>query len=38
MLQALAELDGLSVSDVVRLLVRRAYADRIGAKKPKLKR
>jgi hypothetical protein len=34
LLQALAEADGLTISDVVRLLVRRAYADRFGDKKP----
>lgn len=32
MLKELAEADGLSASDVVRLQVRRYYAERFGAK------
>lgn len=32
MIEALAEKDGLSASDVLRLLVRRAYAKAIGDK------
>ncbi len=38
MLEAVAEADGLSASDVVRTLIRRAYAERFGDKKPKAKR
>jgi hypothetical protein len=39
MLQALAEMDGVSQSDYVRLFIRRAYADKFGTKKPpRLKR
>lgn len=38
MLDALAEADGISISDVVRMLVRRAHADRFGAPKPKARR
>lgn len=34
MLNTLAEAEGLSASDVVRQLVRRAYLDRVGAKPP----
>lgn len=33
MLQALADLDGVSVSDALRMAVRRAHAERIGEKK-----
>jgi hypothetical protein len=32
MLEALAEADGISKSDVVRMLVRRAHAERFGSK------
>ena len=35
MLEKLAEADGLAASDVVRMLVRKAYAERFGDKKPK---
>jgi uncharacterized protein (DUF1778 family) len=35
MLQALADKDGLSRSDWLRLTIRRAYADAIGEKQPK---
>ncbi len=35
MLEALAELAGLSASDIVRTLVRQEYAEKIGAKPPK---
>jgi uncharacterized protein (DUF1778 family) len=35
MLQALADKDGLSRSDWLRLTIRRAYADAIGEKLPK---
>jgi hypothetical protein len=38
MARALAGADGISVSDVVRLLVRRAHAERFGEKKPKPKK
>jgi hypothetical protein len=38
MVEALADADGISASDVVRILVRRAYAERFGDKKPKVKR
>ena len=38
MLNALADAEGLSASDVVRTLVRRAYAERFGDKKPKPKK
>ena len=38
MLQTLADADGLSASDIVRSLIRRAYAERFGEKKPKQKR
>jgi DNA-binding GntR family transcriptional regulator len=34
MLRALAERDGLSASDVLRLFIRRAYAEAFGDKKP----
>jgi hypothetical protein len=34
MLRALADLDGLTVSDVLRSLARRAYRERIGDKAP----
>lgn len=33
MLQALAEEDGVSASDVLRIFVRRVYAERFGEKK-----
>jgi len=35
MLQALADVDGLSLSDIVRQLIRAAYKDKFGDKKPK---
>lgn len=38
MLEALAERDGLSAGDIVRQLVRRAYAEVFGDKPPKRKR
>jgi uncharacterized protein (DUF1778 family) len=38
MLNALADAEGLSASDVVRTLVRRAYGERFGDKKPKPKK
>jgi hypothetical protein len=38
MLKVLAEAEGISRSDYVRLFIRRAYADKFGAKKPKPKR
>ena len=34
MVAALAKSDGLSSSDIVRLLVRRAYKEAFGDKKP----
>jgi len=34
MLAALAEKDGISASDVLRLFIRREYAIAFGAKKP----
>jgi len=37
MLQALADDAGLSSSDIVRQLIRAAYKDKFGDKKPKLK-
>lgn len=33
MISTLAEVDGISLSDVVRMLVRRAHAERFGRKK-----
>jgi Ribbon-helix-helix protein len=33
MLQALSEADGLTASDVVRLLIRRAHAEKFGERK-----
>ncbi len=33
MLNELAELDGIYPSDVIRLLIRKAHAERAGAKK-----
>ncbi len=38
MVKALAERDGLNVSDVVRLLIRRAYAERFGTEEPPKRR
>ena len=35
MLRELAEEDGLSISDILRQLVRREYAARHGKRKPK---
>ena len=35
MLDRLAEADGLSAADVVRVLVKRAHDERFGAKAPK---
>ena len=34
MLRELAERDGISSSDVVRLLIRRAHADAFGRRRP----
>lgn len=34
MLDELAEADGLDLSDVIRLLTRKAYAERFGRQKP----
>lgn len=34
MIRALADVDGISQSDVVRMLVRRAHAERFGAPVP----
>jgi hypothetical protein len=38
MLKALAALDGISQSDVLRMLLRREWTTRLGAKTPKPKR
>jgi antitoxin component of RelBE/YafQ-DinJ toxin-antitoxin module len=38
MAKALAEADGISASDFVRLYIRRAYAERFGQPKPTKKR
>ncbi len=38
MLESLAEADGVTVSDYVRLFVRRVHAERFSDKKPKTKR
>jgi uncharacterized protein (DUF1778 family) len=38
MLEAVADQSGLSASDVVRTLIRREYAEKIGHRKPKAKR
>lgn len=39
MLTELADLDGVYPSDVIRLLIRKAHAERVGdAKKPRKKR
>lgn len=35
MLQALADRDGIAVSDVLRIFIRRAYAEAFGDKAPK---
>jgi hypothetical protein len=35
MLQALAERDGVTVSDYVRLFVRKQYVEHFGAKPPR---
>ena len=35
MIQELADADGVTASDHVRLYIRRAHAERFGAKKPK---
>jgi hypothetical protein len=35
MVNDLADADGVSASDVVRILVRRAHAERFGDRKPK---
>jgi hypothetical protein len=37
-LQALAEAEGITASDYVRMFVRRAHAERFGEKKPKTKK
>ena len=34
MLQALAVADGLTASDIVRTLIRRAHAERFGERRP----
>jgi hypothetical protein len=38
MLEALAEDEGISASDYVRMSLRRAFTERFGDKKPKTKR
>lgn len=38
MVQRLAEADGISASDLVRQFVRRSFAERFGAEKPRPKR
>jgi antitoxin component of RelBE/YafQ-DinJ toxin-antitoxin module len=38
MVKELADADGISISDVVRMLVRRAHQERFGVKKPKVKK
>jgi hypothetical protein len=38
MLRALAEADGVSGSDLLRMHIRRTYAERFGEKKPRAKR
>jgi hypothetical protein len=38
MLDALADAEALSASDVVRRLIRQAYAEKFGDKKPKPKK
>ena len=38
MLHALAEAEGVSQSDYLRLFIRRAHAEKFGDKKPKTKR
>jgi hypothetical protein len=38
MVRALAEVDGVSASDVVRMTVRRAYAERFEASRAKGRR
>ena len=35
MLKELAEAEGISQSDFIRLFIRRAYAETFGTKKPK---
>ena len=35
MAKELAELDGISASDLVRQFIRRAYAERVGQTKPR---
>ena len=35
MLRALAEAEGITGSDVLRMFIRRAYAERFGQKKPR---
>jgi hypothetical protein len=35
MLRALAELDGVSVADALRMAVRRAHAERVNGNAPK---
>lgn len=37
MLEALADRDGISASDFVRMFIRRAYAEAFGDKPPKVK-
>lgn len=38
MLRMLAETEGITGSDFLRLYIRRAYADKFGDRKPKLKK
>lgn len=38
MLAAIAEAEGVSGADVLRLFIRRTYAERFGDKKPKPRR
>jgi hypothetical protein len=38
MLKALSEADDVSASHVVRILIRKAYVERFGEKKPRAKR
>ena len=38
MVQALADAEGITASDIVRLYIRRAYAERFGETKPRKRR
>jgi hypothetical protein len=38
MLRELAEADGISLTDEMRMIVRRIYGERFGAPKPKKKK